>query len=371
MPSEPKKILFIGYAAIGDLIFLLPVLETLRSKFPKAEITFLANPYPTTEELLPATKLADHVWRHDWDGPEGSARQREINKKIVSARFDWAILSAAAPAHYFREGLAQIPVKAGHRRPLEGWPWQRLKRWLVTGEFARAALLTHPAEMKEPHALRRNLALLTALGLDAPKDPRPKLPISDEHRARVVELLGEKKGPRIGVHLGAPNNQYGKMWAPGRFGELMMSLAGRNPECRFVLIGSQEEKASADTAHAVFPAARSIVGRTNLLESFAAVETCDVFLSNDTGLAKAAMVLGVPTATFWGPSDPAEYGVVWDAEKHLDIRTGIECSPCSRLGMARPGRLNYLTCGHHACLTRLDVAFAEKKLAAKFPRLWP
>lgn len=364
--TEPKRILFLGYAAIGDLIFLLPVLETLRAKFPKAKITFLANPYPTTRELIPATGLVDDVWLVDWEGAGGVAERGAINGKIAAAGFDWAILSVSAPAHYFAHGLRSIPVRAGHRRPLEGNLFQRLKRGWVTGEYVRRRLLTHSAELAEGHALGRNLQLLAMLEIEPPKDARPRLPIGEKDRAKVKALLGDKTGPRIVVHLGAPNNQYGKMWAPERFGEL---CAQAKAQC--VLIGSVDERPSAALALIAFPGFKNVVGETGLLESFAAIETCDLFLSSDTGLAKAAMCLGVPAATIYGPSDPAEYGVIWEPEKHLEIRTGISCSPCSRLGMARPGRLNYSDCGHHDCLVKLDAAFARARLAAKFPTLWP
>lgn len=363
---NPRRILFIGYAAIGDLIFLLPVLETLRARFPEAKITFLANPYPTTQELIPATGLVDDVWLVDWEGPGGVAQRGAINGRIAAAGFDWAVLSVSAPAHYFAHGLKSIPVRAGHLRPLlEGNFFQRFKRSWITGEFARGRLLNRRAELAPGHALRRNLQLLAVLDVEPPKELRPKLPIADKDRKAAAALLGGKGRPRVGVHLGAPNNQYGKMWAPEKFARL---CASAEAEC--VLIGSRGEEDTAAKALAAFPGFKSIVGKTALLESFAAIETCDLFLSNDTGLAKAAMVLGVPTATFYGPSDPAEYGVVWEPEKHLEIRTGISCSPCSRLGMARPGVLNYSNCGHHDCLVKLDVPFARAKLAAKFPNLW-
>jgi ADP-heptose:LPS heptosyltransferase len=361
--SAPRKILFIGYAAIGDLIFLLPVLEGLRANYPDAKITFLANPYPTTKELIPATGLVDDVWLVDW---EGGADRGAVNGRIAAAGFDLAVLSAAAPAHFFAHGLKSIPVRAGHLRPVEGNILQRFRRGWATGEFARRRLLNRPAGLSPAHSLRRNLKLLEALGLEAPKDPRPRLPIGEEDRKKAAELLGPKAGPRVGVHLGEPNNQYGKMWAPEKFAALC-----KTAKAQCVLVGAAAEGESATKALAAFPGFKSIVGKTSLLESFAALETCDLFLSNDTGLAKAAMALGVPTATFYGPSDPAEYGVIWEPEKHLEIRTGIECSPCSRLGMARPGRLNYLTCGHHDCLAQLDVPFARGKLAVKFPTLWP
>ena len=127
-----------------------------------------------------------------------------------------------------------------------------------------------------------------------------------------------------------------------------------------------------EAVRGICPGARSWVGRTSLMETCALLARCDLFVSNDTGIAKAAMALGVPTATVIGPSDPGEIGIFWEPEKHLEIRTGIRCSPCARLGMAKtgPGVLNYSNCGHHDCLQKLSVDMVHAAIRAKYPALF-
>lgn len=363
-----ERVLVLGYAAIGDLLFFLPVLEALRRRWPKARLVWLANDYPTTRELLPATGLCDEVWLHDWEGPASAGGRAAINRRAAEGRFDLAVLTLSSPAHHFAEALRTIPVVAGHlRRPAARAPWWgRLKRALVTGEAARRALVNRAAWTgDEPeHALARNLKLLDALGLPRPAEARPRVPLADAHRAKARELL-PGDGPWVGVHLGAPGGAYRKMWAPERFGALCRELSERW-RARFALIGGAEERESAREACREYSGFVDLVGATGLLETFALIERCALFLSNDTGLAKAAMALGARTATLWGPSDPAEYGAAWEPEKHLDIRTGIACSPCSRMGMPRQGVLNYLSCGHHDCLMKLETAFARDALISKY-----
>lgn len=364
-----EKILVIGYAAIGDLLFFLPVVQALREKYPKARVTWLANAYPTTQELLPATGLVDEIWLHDWEGPRAGAEQGGLNVRIAEAGFDLAVLTLSSPAHYYQSGLATIPVRAGHLRRLEpGSPIGRAKRALVTGELARRAIINRAVwiGLEPEHALSRNLRLLEALGLAAPFDARPAIPIPDAAAARAEkELPG---GPWIGVHLALPRGQYGKIWAPERFGRLCRELA-KTTKARFVLLGAAGEAESSAQAKAEFPGFTDLVGRLSLLESFAAIARCSLFLTSDTGLAKAAMALGVPTATWWGPSDPKEYGTIWDKDRHLDIRTGLWCSPCSRMGMPRLEGINYLNCGPRDCLGKLDVDFALAQLRAKYGAL--
>lgn len=364
-----EKILVIGYAAIGDLLFFLPVLQALREKYPKARIVWLANAYPTTDELLPATGLVDEIWRHDWEGPRATAEQGGINVRIAETEFDLAVLTLSSPAHYFQYGLASIPVRAGHlRRAPAGPVWSRLKRQLVIGEPARRLLLNRTvwAGRETEHALSRNLRLLEPLGIEAPFDPRPRIPLSPQQKAKAEQLM--PGGPWIGVHLAVPLGQYKKTWAPERFGELCSRLA-RGSDAKFVLVGGKDERAAADAALAAFPGFVDLTGKLSLLETFAAIARCSLFLSSDTGMAKAAMAQGVPTATWWGPSDTREYGVVWDPQKHLDIRTGIWCSPCSAMGMPRLGEISYLNCGHHDCLAKLDVDASLSQLRRRYPEL--
>lgn len=353
-----RRILVLGYAAIGDLIFFLPVLEGLRRRWPKAHITFLANPYPTTRELIPAAGLVDEVRLVDWEADQYPSRRRDVNLRIASECYDWAVLTLSAPAHYFQESLAHIQVRAGHERPLEGALKDRLKRGLVTGEYVRRALLNRkaaPPELGE-HAVARNLRLLDALGVGHEAAPRPRLPVGS---------FSAVKGPFVAVHLGAPNNPYGKMWDPRRFGELCKRLGKKT----FVLLGGAEERPSAAAARAACPELVDLTGQLGLLDSFAALKQAELLISNDTGLAKAAMALGTPTATLWGPSDEREYGRIWEPEKHLDVRASPQCGPRTFMGMSRPGA-PAPACGHGNCLEALGVGAVEAAIREKYPLIW-
>lgn len=366
--GRPRRVLVLGYGAVGDTIFFLPFLEALKRELEPERLVFLANASPVTRELIPATGLADEVVLHECDGGDRAG----INRWIKGQGFDLAVLSLPAPADYFQAGLASIPARAGHCRVLPGraGAWRKFRHALIVGEYARRALLNRAAWIREGSepASARNLRLLTALGLPPrPASERPRLPLGPAHRAFAARELGPKTRRRVGVHLGPPVNQYHKIWDGGRFGELLAKLSALEPLDMFCVGGPGEEEALAAARRGVADL-RSWAGKASLLESFALIETCDLFLSCDTGLAKAAAALGVPTVTIWGPSDIVEVGHQWELEKHLDVRTGISCSPCARLGMAVEGALNYRTCGHHACLAELSADFAFSAVKAKLGR---
>ena len=98
-----------------------------------------------------------------------------------------------------------------------------------------------------------------------------------------------------------------------------------------------------------------LVGKAGLLESFAAIRRCDLFLSSDTGLSKAAMAMRVPTVSVWGPTSRMDNGALWDRELHTEVSLGLACAPCVHMALRCEctGIINFSNCGHHDCLERL------------------
>jgi ADP-heptose:LPS heptosyltransferase len=360
-----KRVLVLGYGAIGDTVFFLPVVEALRRGAPEARIVWLANRSPVADELVPATGLADEVWHWDFAGTDAD-RSHEIVRRIREADFDAAVLSMSSPAPYFAQALAGIPIVAAHR--FEGGAF---KRRLIMGAPSRAALGADAAlTLGADHSVTRNLRLLDALVLKCDPATRPGLGVAASQRARAAELLTGGAGPWVGVHVGPPTSYNFRAWAPERFGELCARLAADWPGARFALIGGPDEKSTAARALKSGPAGMlDLTGRSSLIESFALVERCALLLAGDTGLAKAGMAVGTPTVTLWGPSSFTESGAFWEKEKHLDLATGISCAPCSFSGMPRDGRLNYLDCGHHDCLVAMSAAWVRERVLQRWPRL--
>src|SRR6266550_9344087 len=106
-PAAPEKILVIGYAAIGDAMFLLPALEALRKAYPKAHMTFLANRNAVTLELIPATGLFNEVELVEWwEGKTWDDRDR-VTAKLRAAKFDAVVVTLATPVHYFQKAIAK------------------------------------------------------------------------------------------------------------------------------------------------------------------------------------------------------------------------------------------------------------------------
>lgn len=380
-PGLPKRILILGYSAIGDFIYLLPMIAAVRRKLPDARIVYLANPYPTTREILPASDLVDEVWEFDAACP-GPLERLKMRTRIKDARFEGVIVSATAPVGVLGPMIAHIPIRIGHVRPIvtagPEFPLVKqalwaLKRGLVTEEFARRMLFNDPIPVREDkeHTVERNLRLVEGLGLSlaAEDRQRPPLPEPQDAAAWAERRLADAAGAKtVGVHIGSFRSQYAKVWPARKWGEAVrrVSLA---LGARVYLFGGPEERSNVRRfEHGLRRPFSDLVGDTPILRSFALMKRLDLFLGNDTGLTKAAMALGTPTATVWGPSDRFGWGIYWDKDKHLEVFQVLPCSPCVVMGLRKEGEgvINFSNCGHRKCLAELTSDAVAAAVVAKY-----
>jgi ADP-heptose:LPS heptosyltransferase len=177
----------------------------------------------------------------------------------------------------------------------------------------------------------------------------------------------------VGVHIGSPEGQYGKIWPPEKLAAVCAGLA-ESHRVGVVLVGGKDEAGLARRFAAAHPGPFvDAVGRLSLMETFAVIKRCALFVSSDTGMAKAAMAYGVPTATIWGPSDRPGWGVYWKPELHLEIRRDLPCMPCVRMGLRQEGSgvINFSNCGHRACLAELTPEDVLAALRGRYGDVLP
>lgn len=368
-PDAPQRILVLAYTAVGDFIYLMPALRELRRAFPKARLTVAGSSYPSTAELLPAMGLADEV--RILDAPYGHRQApRQALRWIEEGRFDAVVASLPTSARFFGSSLYSIPLRIAHCRPIEaphaGWSalryalW-RLSRALMCEEIERRLVFNAKVWVREDgeHMSARNLRLIQALGVKTPEAAScpADMPSSASARRFADAALPPAPGQKtVGLHIGSPQSQYAKIWAPEHWGQVCRRL-GRDFKPRFVLVGGPDEaEVPARFEKALGGPFVNMVGRCGLVETLELIRRCDLFLGNDTGLSKAAMALGVPTAAVWGPSDRPGYGILWEPEKHLEIYHQLPCSPCIRMGLRNEGEgvINFTNCGHRRCLNEMS-----------------
>ncbi len=355
--TDIRRILIVGYAAIGDAIFLLPALSSLKKAFPKAWIVFMANDYPTAKELIPETGIADEIWIEEI--PRGQEEAKKVNARIAAGEFDAVLVVPSAPVRFLCS-LLSIPFRIGHCRIFFPFPKMRnivfhFRRRFLGEDFERRILLNRWIWINEAapeHAVLRGLNLLAPLGISGSSE----IPVEFGHLSQ--NLSEEKNSPmrKIGIHIGSEKSQYNKIWPAKNWAILARALLEKY-SVRIRLLGGPDEKPEslAFAAAADFPY-EDIIGKKSLAETFSEIGRCDLFLSSDTGLSKAAMAMKIPTVTLYGPTSPREMGLFWDSDRHLEIKLNLPCMPCVSSGIRKEGSgvINYMTCGHHDCMGRLS-----------------
>jgi ADP-heptose:LPS heptosyltransferase len=131
---------------------------------------------------------------------------------------------------------------------------------------------------------------------------------------RAIEARAERittgSGPILAMAPAA--NWIGKTWPAERYAIVARRLlAGNGPLAggRLMVVGAEYDRAAAAPVLAAVPRTRSIdlLGREELLVSFACLKRAALFIGADSGLMHLAAAAGAPTLGLFGPSDERLY----------------------------------------------------------------
>jgi ADP-heptose:LPS heptosyltransferase len=113
---------------------------------------------------------------------------------------------------------------------------------------------------------------------------------------------------------------------PERFAEVAKNIAARE-NAQWILLGTNrdidvgKQIESLLDNHCV-----NRIGQTTMEELIEELRDCRLLLTNDTGTMHLAALLGVPTVSIFGSTEPLRTGPLGDG--HIVLRRHVECSPC-------------------------------------------
>ena len=279
------RILFITATRIGDAVLSTGILDHLIGRYPDARITVACGPaaaplfeaVPNLERVIVLRKMK---WSLHWLG---------LWAKCVGQFWDVLIDLRRAPLSYLLAGRD-------------------------TRHLSRSGGDTH-----------RIVHLAGLLGV-ADTPPAPRLWANDDHETRAARLIGD--GSPV-LAIGPTANWVGKTWQPQSFAELIKRLTapdGILPGARVAFFGHGDERAGVASLIETVPADRRIdlMGGPDLLEVFACLKRCALYVGNDSGLMHISAAAGIPTLGLFGPSREQNYapwgklGAFVRAEKGFD-----------------------------------------------------
>ncbi len=335
---SPKRIIVRMPNWLGDLVMATPILTDLRHHWPEAKITALCQ--GTLGTIIQADPHIDNVL--NFKRPKGwLSRQSDQNilAPFRQGHYDLGILltNSFSSAYWFWRGQVQnrLGYASNWRHFLLDYP------------------LPFPAQRKSQHLVITYKMLLEPLGIPLSQTP-PRLYVTVQEQQAARERLASygihSSDLIIGINPGAA---YGsaKCWLPERFKQLSQQLLNHYPLLKIVYFG---DKAGAPLVKDIctgLPTNRLIdlAGKTSLRELIALIQTCHLFLTNDSGPMHVASALGIPLVALFGSTSdvttsPYNGGSI--------IHKHVPCSPCYR----RECPIDF------RCMTRIEVSEVYEKI---------
>ena len=314
------QILFVKLGAIGDIIHTLPALAATRTKFPTAEISWVAE--ERSAEILRGNRLIDNLIEVD---------TRSLRGGIL---FEKMLTGAAKQARNLRQYDFDVAIdfqgllKSGLISKISG----AKKRWGFSRADLRepAARVFYTNTTKLParaHVILRNLQLVSA-ALDFPtRADQIDFPIytNDSHRLEASAITDRADGEF--AILNPAGGWVTKLWPAEKFGELADRLWETLGLRSIVVTGPKE----ADLADAVARASRSgklLRAEPSLKGFYELARKARVYVGGDTGPTHLAIAAGARVVGLFGPTEWWRNGSLNPDDicvERLDIDCRVDC----------------------------------------------
>jgi lipopolysaccharide heptosyltransferase I len=307
--------LLVKPSALGDVVHALPVVATLKRRYPDIPLDWLIE-----EEAAPLVEghpaIADFVvsgrrrWLRALRRPAemaGALREMRAFAARLRGRYDAVLDLQGLLKSALYVVTARAPVRVG----------------LADGREGSTRVLTHRVAVppQPVHAVERYLALATAV--DAPETAREfRIPLEDEHKGAAQRVLADLPRPWIVLHPAARWET--KLWEIDRWRSLAGALTREG--AGVVLTGSVTDTPLLERIIAgLDPGPRSLAGRLSLKELAAVLELADCLVTVDSGPMHIASAVGTPVVALFGATDPRRTGPLGPG---VVLRRNLPCSPC-------------------------------------------
>ena len=356
------KILIIHPFGIGDVLFSLPLLETVRQAEPDAFIGYLCN--RRTEQLVAIWPQVDRHFVFEKDEFRAAWRSSKISgirhlmemvRMIRAERFD-----------------VVMDLSLGWQMGLACWMAGIPKR--VGFDFrGRGRFLTHKLPLsgfQNKPVAEYYLDLITPLGLKKPTQSRYELTLPSSALSQAEEFLTShsvQAGERLVGLVPGGGASWGasavyKQWPPEKFAEAANALLATE-KVRVILFGDKQETGLCQKVAEKMDRPPIVATQLSSLVLLAGIlKRCDLVIGNDSGPMHLAAAVGTKTVSIFGPVDAAVYGPVsGHPELHRVVSKSLACRPCYR-------QFRFPPCPwDNACLKELPVSQVLEAAEGLFP----
>lgn len=298
---------------LGDLVMATPILADVRSKWPDARITAMAQSH--VGQLLTQDPHIDELFL--FERPNG----------WVHRHHPLGIINDLRKGHY------DLGILLTNSFSSAWWFWQgKVHNRIGYAKHGRSLLMNRAVpfskDVEKQHLVKTYKELLLPLGIPL-ADTSPRLYVSHGEQIAAKELLalyGVDPSHHIVVGVN-PGAAYGtaKCWPPERFRDVCKKLI----EMENVYVVFFGDMAGASTVHDICrdmpKKVIDLAGKTSIRELMALIQRSNLFLTNDSGPMHMASALGVRLLALFGSTSDVKTGPY---KGGTVIHKHVECSPC-------------------------------------------
>lgn len=305
-PVNPTRVVVVQLQKLGDMVCTTPVFRALKLSYPNSHLTVVG--FSGVKPVLNGNKDVDLFI--EWSSPEA------LLKEIIKGKYDVAILVGPhflALATLILSGIKTIiaPKIVSGYCPWETRGYRLLRQFVITKQHR----MNH-------YAPREYLNLLEPLGI-VREDTTKHMFFSDTDEQKVLELLGDLKGPFVGITPTAGNKI--KEWDTKRFAEVADYLIQDKKRIVVLCGGPQDTHRGEEMlAHMQFKdQIVDTIGKLSIGELTALISKMELFIGVDTGPIYIAEALGIKTVDIIGPMSEVEQPPTGDEHKLVYLKDRI------------------------------------------------
>ncbi len=354
---QPKKILAVKLADLGDALLITPALRALKNSYPTAKIEVLTTRGGAILENLPYVDQVLFFDKYSYDSPREALKPENIWKaakfggELVRPRYDAVIFfhhfSLAFGALKFAAlGLTTLaPLRAGIDNG-KGYAW-----------FLNHKMHDYGFGAISEREYWLDLALTLGGRLPEGDKGQPELIVSEAARAKAQKLRESfGAGPVVVLGPGGGGYTLARRWMPVKFAQVADELV-KQYDAKIVISGSgAEEVVLADQIARLMQHGEQVVNlvdKTSVPEIVALLEKCNLYIGNDGGLAHLAAIANTPSVVIFGPTNARAWQPFNEKLAIVQAPIALPCRPCLYRGDSLGSRYG---CAPRPCLTAISPA---------------
>jgi len=324
-----ERILVFRAGHLGDNLIALPAFWALREAFPGSHISYLSNAddennphYVTARGIFPETGLFDSwISYPNLDGVAGTYRLLKLALTLRRRKFDTVVYMTTRTRTtrqidrdktFFR--LVGIPNVLGadymRRHSLSEAIRGPMHEVQAEGDFL--------VQLLQDEGLTARHAEFTA---DLRLTPLEREAAASWLRAEISERGGR---PLIGV---APGSKWdSKIWDEERFSDVVQRLILTHDVIPIIFGGSEDREKGMRLLDR-WKIGGNAAGELSVRQAAAALESCALYLGNDTGTMHLAASSGTPCVAIFAALDLIGRWYPFGSDNEI-FRRSVECEGC-------------------------------------------